>query len=195
MSIRPLPVFGSEQELYDALKSRNEKAYERLYVDLFASFKHWILVNNGSEMDAEDAFQKGLMSFLLNLETGKYQLQENARISTVVFEYCKRVWFTELKSARLQKRSVMPDSINEVDSADVANDLERLEIVEAVRQSLDQLKGECKKILEWFYVDELSLRDIADLLSMKESSVKSRRYQCAEKLKTFYLQTANRLGL
>lgn len=195
MSIRPLPIFGSDQELYDALKSRNEKAYERLYADSFASFKHWVLVNNGSEMDAEDAFQKGLMGFLLNLETGKYQLQENTRVSTVVFEYCKRAWFTELKSARLQKRSVMPEMIDEVDSADVASDLERLEIVEAVRQSLDQLKGECKKILEWFYVDELSLRDIADLLSMKESSVKSRRYQCAEKLKTFYLQTANRLGL
>ena len=149
-----------------------------------------MLANSGSEMDAEDAFQKGLLSFLLNIETGKYQFQEGTRVTTVVFEYCKRVWLTELKSARLRTSVTMPDGFDAIDTTDVANDLDRLDVVNAVRQSLQRLKGDCRQLIEWFYVEELSLRDIAQRLGMKETSVKSKRYDCAEKLKAFYQQTS-----
>ncbi len=190
MSTRPLPIYSTEQDFYNALSRRDERAYQLLYAELFPSFRYWVLTNSGLEMDAQDAFQKGLMSFLLNLETGSYQLQASTRITTVVFEYCKRVWLTELKSARLRTRATMSDTIDVVDTADVVKDLERMDIVDAVRQSLGQLKDECRRLIEWFYVDELSLREIAERLGMKESSVKSKRYDCAEKLKTFYLKTA-----
>ncbi|GAB2517764.1 RNA polymerase sigma factor [Spirosoma aerophilum] len=195
MSTRLLPVYSTEQDFYNALSRRDEQAYQFLYAESYPSFRYWVLTNSGSEMDAQDAFQKGLMSFLLNVETGSYQLLESARITTVVFEYCKRVWLTELKSSRLRTRAAMPDTLDMVDTADIVKDLERMDIVRVVRQSLGQLKDECRKLIEWFYVDELSLREIAERLGMKESSVKSKRYDCAEKLKNFYLKTANQQGL
>ncbi len=190
MPIRPLPIYPTDQSLYDALHRRDERAYQYLYADVLPTFRHWVLTNSGLPEDADDAFQKGMMSFLLNLETGKYQLQAGTRISTVVFEYCKRVWFTELKSARLRTRATMPNDYDTADTADVERDLERFDIVDAVRQSLGQLKDDCRKLIEWFYVEEVSLRDIAERLGMKESSVKSKRYDCAEKMKAFYQQTA-----
>lgn len=195
MSARPLPIYPTDRDLYEALSRREERAYQFLYAESLPSFRHWVLTNSGSEMDAEDAFQKGLLSFLLNVETGAYQFQPGTRVTTVVFEYCKRVWLTELKSARLRTRVTMPDGFDAVDTTDVAKDLERMDVVDAVRQSLGQLKGDCKQLLDWFYVEELSLRDIAQRLGMKETSVKSKRYDCAEKLKAFYQQTAIRRGL
>jgi RNA polymerase sigma factor (sigma-70 family) len=195
MPTRPLPIYTTDQDFYDALSRRDERAYQYVYAESFPSFRYWVLTNSGTEMDAEDAFQKGLLNFLLNIETGKYQLQAGTRITTVVFEYCKWVWLTELKSARFRTRASMPDTIDIIDTADVVNDLERMDVVNAVRQSLQQLKDECRKLLEWFYVEELSLREIAERLGMKESSVKSKRYDCAEKLKGFYLKTANKNGL
>lgn len=195
MATRPLPIFATDRDLYDALHQRNERAYQFLYAESFPPFRYWVLTNSGSEMDAEDAFQKGMLNFLLNVETGKYQFQAGTRVTTVVFEYCKCVWFTELKSARLRTRATMPDTIETMDTADVLKDLERMEVVNAVRQSLHRLKDECRKLIEWFYVDELSLREIAERLGMKESSVKSKRYDCAEKMKAFYQQTANQQGL
>lgn len=195
MTIRPLPVYATDRELYDALSHRDERAYQFLYADVLPSFRYWVLNNSGTEMDAEDAFQKGLLNFLLNIETGKYQLQAGARITTVAFEYCKCVWLTEVKSARFRHRGVMPEHIDTVDTADVVQDLERMDVVAAVQQSLQQLKDDCRKLLEWFYVDEISLREIAERLGMKEESVKSKRYQCAEKMKAFYQQTAKQQGL
>ena len=190
MSTRPLPIYPTDQALYDALSRRDERAYQYLYAELLPSFRHWVLTNSGLQADADDAFQKGLLNFMLNLETGAYQLQAGTRITTVLFEYSKRVWLTELKSARLRTKAAMPDDFDAADTTDVERDLARLDIVDAVRQSLGQLKDDCRKLIEWFYVEELSLRDIADRLAMKETSVKSKRYDCAEKLKAFYQQTA-----
>lgn len=188
----PYPI---DQDLYDALSQRDEKAYQYLYAESYPSFQYWMLNNSASEMDAEDAFQKGLLSLLLNIETGTYQFQPGTRVTTVVFEYCKRVWLTELKSARLRTRGAMPDIVHTADTADVVQDLERLEIVNIVRASLGQLKDDCRQLIEWFYIDELSLRDIAGRMGMKESSARSKRYSCAEKLKAFYQEAAHKQGL
>ena len=195
MATRPLPIYATDYDFYQALSRREDRAYTYLYGDLYPSFQYWVLSNSGTDEDAQDAFQKGMMNFLLNVETGKYQFQENARVTTVAFDYCKRVWQTELKSARLRKHGTLPDDMDVVDTTDIAKDLERKEIVEAVRQSLHLLKEECRNVVEWFYVEDVSLREIAERLGMKETSVKSKRYDCTEKLKAFYLQTARKHGL
>ena len=187
--------YATDQDLYDALSRRDERAYTYLYAESYPSFRYWMLNNSASEMDAEDAFQKGVLSFLLNVETGKYQFQPGTRVTTVVFEYCKRVWLTELKSARLRTRGAMPDVVNTADTADVLEDLERFEIVKIVRESLGQLKDDCRQLINWFYIDELSLREIAERMGMKESSARSKRYSCAEKLKALYQEAAHKQGL
>lgn len=195
MQHRNIHPYPTDQDLYTALSQRDEQAYQYLYTEAFPSFRYWMLNNSASEMDAEDAFQKGMLSFLLNIETGKYQFQPGTRVTTVVFEYCKRVWLTELKSARLRMRGAMPEVVDIADSADIVDDLERLDIVRTVRMSLEQLKEDCRQLMEWFYVDELSLREISERLGMKESSARSKRYSCAEKLKAFYQQAAYKQGL
>lgn len=193
----PVPAvrFISQFALYESLRRGDATAYDHLYAELYTSFLYWVMGNNGTEMDAEDAFQKGLLSFLLNLRSGKYGYQDGAKVTTVVFDYCKKVWLTELQSARMRHRTALPDTFDLADTDDIQADLERLATVEAVRKSLSLLKDDCRKLLEWFFIDELSLREIADRLGMKETSTKSKRYDCTEKLKGLYRQTARQLGL
>ncbi|MPR32308.1 RNA polymerase sigma factor [Salmonirosea aquatica] len=178
----------TQSELYESLKIRQAWAYDYLYQELANPFQYWVLRNSGSEMDAEDAFQKGLLNFLLNLETGKYQFRENAKITTVVFDYCKKVWLNELASSRLKTRASIPDSYDPIHDTDLQKDLERGELITQVRNALVQLKNDCRQLVEWFYIDDLSLRDIAEKLGMKESSTKQKRYDCTEKLKKLLLK-------
>ncbi|MBB5282615.1 RNA polymerase sigma factor (sigma-70 family) [Rhabdobacter roseus] len=178
----------TQSELYDALKMRQAWAYDHLYRELKNPFQYWVVRNNGSEMDAEDAFHKGLLNFLLNIETGKYQFQENAKITTVIFDYCKKVWLNELASSRLKTRTSLPDAYDPVHDTDLQKDLERHELVAQVRAALAHLKAECRQLIEWFYMDDLSLREIAEKLGMKESSTKQKRYDCTEKLKQLLLK-------
>ena len=178
----------SQLDLYEALKKRQGWAYEHLYKELMSPFTYWVGRNSGSFTDAEDAFQKGVMNFLLNLETGRYQFQQNAKITTVVFEYCKKVWLNELSSSRLKTRITMPDAYDPAQDTDLQEDLERDEVITQVRQAMNQLKNDCRQLIEWFYMDEFSLREIAEKLGMKESSTKQKRYDCTERLKQLVLQ-------
>lgn len=139
-------------------------------------------------MDAEDAFHKGLLNFLLNIETGKYQYQDNVKITTVIFDYCKKVWLNELTSSRFKTQAPMSDSYNPANDVDLQRDLEQNELISQVRNAIHQLRGDCRQLIEWFYIDNLSIREIAELLSIKESSTKQKRYDCTEKLKQVYLK-------
>lgn len=189
------PLYISQFALYEALRRGDSAAYDHLYAELYGPFQFWVIGNSGTEMDAEDAFQKGLMNFLLNLETGKYHYQEGAKVTYVVFEYCKKVWLTELQSARFRNRAAMPASLELPDTADIEQDLERMVLVKAVQHALGMLKDECRNLMQWFYIDELSIREIAERLGMKETSTKSKRYDCTERLKGLYLKTAKQSGL
>ncbi len=187
--------FDDNRTLYDALFQRNDAAYDFLYDRVAGSFSHWVYTRNGSAMDAEDAFQKGLMNFLLNLERGQYQFQVTARVTTVLFDYCKKLWLNELQSARMKTAAPLPDFVDVADDTDILADLERTERVTTIRQALNQLRDDCRQVLQWFYLDELSLREIAEKTGLKESSAKAKRYDCAEKLKGHYLQLTNRSGV
>ncbi|WP_234736902.1 RNA polymerase sigma factor [Tellurirhabdus bombi] len=186
--------YTDNHTLYYALRQHDESAFDYVYDQLLGPFTHWVYTHNGSEMDAEDAFQKGLESFLINLENGRYQFQATTKVTSVIFDYSKKVWINEVKSARRTKNSNLTESIQPVDDADLQANLERAELVQTVRAALNQLKGDCKNLIEWFYIDELSLREIAEKLGLKENSTKAKRYDCTEKLKEFYLQLAKRQG-
>lgn len=139
-------------------------------------------------MDAEDAFQKGLMNFLINLETGKFQFQENVKLTTVIFDYCKKVWLNELNSYRMKNSIQISDNMNFADTYNIQEDLEKTEIIKAVRLAVNKLKNDCQNVIEWFYIEELSLKEIAEKLGMKESSTKQKRFDCTEKLKSLYIK-------
>jgi RNA polymerase sigma factor (sigma-70 family) len=191
----PTNPFDTDAALYEGLRTNQAGAYDWLYTHLYPSYRFWVLTNNGTATDAEDNFQKGLVSFVMNLTTGKYEYRAGAKVTTVIFDYCKKAWLTELDSARIRYRATMPEQIDTPDSYDALDELNRAELVEAVRAALGELREGCRQLMQWFYIDELSLRDIAGQMSMKESSVKSKRYECTEQLKRIYLQIARKRGL
>lgn len=185
----------TDRSLYEALLRHDNEAFDWLYTNLFPSFRFWVTSNNGTVTDAEDAFQKGLVNFVLNLQSGRYEYRPSAKVTTVVFDYCKKVWLTELDSARMRRHAAMPAQIDTPDTDDALFELARAETVEAVRQALGQLREGCRQLMQWFYMDDLSLREIAERLNMKETSVKSKRYECTEQLKRIYQQIARQRGL
>lgn len=178
--------FEIQETLYHALINKNERAYDYLYKQLLGTFKHWVHTRNGSEMDAEDAFQKGLLNFIINLEEGKYQLQSNTKVTSVVFDYCKKIWLNELDSSRLKTRTALPDFYDQESDENLQKDLERHETIEAVRAAIGQLKSDCQNMVQWFYIDDFSIREIAEKLNMKENSTKQKRFDCTEKLKMIF---------
>lgn len=60
----------------------------------------------------------------------------------------------------------------------------------AIRQAVHNMGEPCAPLLLHFYWDQLSMDDIANKLSYKDSnSAKTQKYKCIQKLKSIFLRS------
>lgn len=178
-------LFADQSLLYEALISPHpetqNKAFDYLYQELYGSFLFWVKSNSGTDSDAEDAFQKGILNFFLNVKSGKYTYQGNAKVTTVVFDYCKKVWLNVLSSKGFKSKVEMPSDYAPAETSDSGTEQE--EKISAVEWALKKLGESCQTIITWYYIDGLSLKEIAELLKITIPSAKDKKYKCMQKLK------------
>lgn len=183
-------TFLNDQALYDALMSPDAKAQNRgfdyIYQENYGSFRQWVFTKNGSDEEAKDAFQSGLLNFVINLRSGKYQLQPHAKITTVVFDYCKKVYLNRITSAGYTRQGPLPANLDTIGiNAPAAPDtiIERNETVVQVNDCLKKIGEDCDELLTRYYIEGRSLAEIAEMLGINEDAAKQRLYVCRKKLR------------
>ena len=133
-------------------------------------------------MDAEDSFQEGLQRFYYNLQTGRFVL-DKAKISTVVFDYCKKNWQTVLKSARFRLNTPLSDDQDPETEDSFLKDTIGNDTLSLVKEAFEKLTGNCREVIRMFYLEAKSLREIALVLQITEDTAKNQRHKCMKKLK------------
>ncbi len=73
--------------------------------------------------------------------------------------------------------------INEESIFDDYDEDERSWIFKKLNRSFSLLAEDCQKVLQWFYVEDWSLKQIAEALKMSEASATVKRFKCAKYLK------------
>ena len=186
-------TFLNDQVLYGSLTSPDAQAQNRgfdyLYQENYGSFRQWVFTKNGSDEEAKDAFQSGLLNFVINLRSGRYQLQYHTKITTVVFDYCKKVYLNRINSAGYKRQDALPDNldgigikvVNAPDAPDTI--VERDETVMHVNDCLKKIGQDCDELLTRHYIEGLSLAKIAEMLGINEAAAKQRLYVCRKKLR------------
>ena len=122
------PEYQDDQHLIDAIANNERQALDYLYSQSFNQIKQFVTQNNGSEQDAEDIFQEGLLALWKNIKTGKYENQKNVKLSTYLFQVCKFRWFEHLKSAKVKYNSRLNpefDVPDENEMSQIQEDIER----------------------------------------------------------------------
>lgn len=188
---QPCRRFPDDPTLFEGLRQNRGDAYECLYQQAYGSFERFVYQRGGNEFDAEDAFQKGITKFYLNVSNGAYQYQPSTRIKTVLFEYCKKIWFDEVGSARVKHGAAMPENADDRLPAEPALDdvLMQIETWDLVERALRKLGEKCQVVIRGFYLEQKTLRELADVLVTSENAAKTKRYECMEKLKTLFFST------
>ena len=179
-------AFATEAQLFEALCQMSSKAYQCLYDQCYGSVEHFIIKNNGTADDAADYFQNGLASLCANVTDGTFTLQPTAKISTYLIEICRRQWLGYLRSKHFQVTQNREDIFhNEVADEVESADFEEVAHyrIQALSKALLKLGGTCQKIIQWFFVEHYSLKEIAQKLNSTEGTVKVSRFRCTEQLK------------
>ncbi len=163
----------NEKEIFERIQRGDEKALEFLYKKYYRMMTKLVITNSGTEEEARDVYQDALVVFWQKATSGNLVL--TSKISTYIYSICQNLWRKELdRKKRLS---------NEEKDTAVTMDLDTAEKEKIIARCIDQLGDTCKKVLMYYYFDELSMQDIAEKLGFANTdTAKTKKYKCKKKL-------------
>lgn len=132
-----------------------------------------VITNSGTEEEARDIYQEALVVFWQKATSGK--LVMTSKISTYIYSICQNLWRKELdRKKRLS---------HEEHDVPVSLDTETEERNKIIAHCIDQLGETCKKVLMYYYFEEMSMQEIAEKLGFANTdTAKTKKYKCKKKL-------------
>jgi RNA polymerase sigma factor (sigma-70 family) len=162
-----------EKEIFDRICNGDEKALEFVYKKYYRMMTKLVITNSGTEDEARDIYQDALVVFWQKARSGK--LVMTSKISTYVYSICLNLWRKELdRKKRLS---------NEEKDVPQMMDMDTAEREKIIAKCIDQLGETCKRVLMFYYFDELSMQEIADKMGFANTdTAKTKKYKCKQKL-------------
>jgi len=162
-----------EKEIFERICKGDEEALEFLYKKYYRMMTKLVISNSGTEEEARDVYQDALIVFWQKATSGNLVL--TSKMSTFIYSICQNLWRKELdRKKRL--------SSEEKDSS-IEMDTETLEREKIIANCIEQLGDTCKKVLTYYYFEEMSMQDIADKLGFANTdTAKTKKYKCKKKL-------------
>ncbi len=163
----------NEKEIFERIQKGDEKALEFLYQKYYRMMTKMVISNSGTEEEARDIYQEALIVFWQKATSGN--LVMTSKMSTYIYSICQNLWRKELdRKKRLS---------NEEKDAPVSLDMDTAERERIIARCIEQLGDTCKKVLMYYYFDEMSMQDIADKLGFANTdTAKTKKYKCKKKL-------------
>jgi len=162
-----------EKEVFDRIQKGDEKALELIYKKYYRMMTKLVITNSGTEEEARDVYQDALVVFWQKARSGN--LVMTAKMSTYIYSICQNLWRKELdRKKRLS---------NEEKDGSHSMDLDSPEREKIIAKCLDQLGETCKKVLMYYYFEEMSMQEIAEKLGFANTdTAKTKKYKCKQKL-------------
>jgi RNA polymerase sigma factor (sigma-70 family) len=163
----------NEKEIFERIQRGDEKALEFLYKKYYRMMTKLVITNSGTEEEARDVYQDALIVFWQKATSGNLIL--TSKISTYIYSICQNLWRKELdRKKRLS---------NEEKDTPVSLDTDTAEKEKIIARCIDQLGETCKKVLMYYYFEEMSMQDIAEKLGFANTdTAKTKKYKCKKKL-------------
>jgi RNA polymerase sigma factor (sigma-70 family) len=163
----------NEKEIFERIRKGDEKALEFIYKKYYRMMTKLVITNSGTEEEARDVYQDALVVFWQKARSGNLVL--TSKMSTFIYSVCQNLWRKELD--RKKRMS------NEEKDSSVSLDLDAPEREKIIAKCLEQLGETCRKVLMYYYFDEMSMQEIANKLGFANTdTAKTKKYKCKQKL-------------
>lgn len=178
----------AQWELVSAIHSNNELILKQLYQNNYKKVEAYILKNNGTMPQAKDIYQEAFIAVWQNIKDGKFTPQNETALQGYLYQIAKNKWTDELRSSRFKKTSNL-ESLHQYSENGEENPksfyLEKETKIAQAEKAFQLMGAECKELLQKFYFEKKSLRDIAAFFNIGEASAKNKKYRCIQQLKDF----------
>ena len=178
------------------MKHLNDEELVRLYVDTRKDVYFEYLYDRYSDKvyrkclsfakdtaRAEDYTHDIFMKLIITLSSYK----ENAKFSTWLYSITYNFCVDKSRAGKKLAESELNENMDFEDEDAGQADLREIEAVR-LRESLEQIATDDKAILLMKYQDDMSIKDIAEIMGVTESAIKMRLKRAKEKVKKLYLE-------
>jgi RNA polymerase sigma factor (sigma-70 family) len=188
-----LIFLNTDAKILDLIRRGDEEGLVMLYESNRRSIVAYVSQNSGTPDDAEDLLQESLVVLWERVRSGQFEYR--ARLCTFIYGVAKNMWSRRLARMRREAPSE-PDPEEHSDGAlSPLDDLIECEESELVRRALERIGEQCKKLLNLFYWEELSMEEIAVQMGFANAdTVKAKKYQCKKALETVLREVLERRG-
>ncbi|GAB5398877.1 MAG: hypothetical protein Aureis2KO_04620 [Aureisphaera sp.] len=179
--------------LVKAIKSNDEMALRKLYQDNYKKVEMHVLRNNGSMPQAKDIYQEAFLAMYQNIKEDKFAPKNETALQGYLFQISKNKWTDFLRSSRYKKTTKIPEGFQIKEESSLnGQEIEQEDVrkTEGAINAFHKMGNECKKLLEVFYFEKKSLREIASLFDIGEASARNKKYRCIQKLRAL-VQSSN----
>lgn len=176
-----MPVF-TVREVVAGLKNaqRVEAITEHLYRDYYHTIRSMVRKHNGNEQDSQDLFQDVLMIFIEIIARDKFDPEGSASLTTYLYGIAYKLWGK--RQQRLGKQLKWEQAFVEA-NYEVEDSVRQYEDQLTANQLLTRLGEPCRSILEAYYLEGLTLEEIASQHQLPEITIRQRKFRCLRKLR------------
>jgi len=177
----------SDQEIIDSVRKGNESDYsiiiDRYKNKAFSMLKRMLK----NEFDAEEVLQDCFLKAYNSLDSFKGE----AKFSTWFYRIVYNTALTRLSSKKRKTESEMSSVEDHFDleSHHNADDIEKKDIQEFVRDIITKLPERHSAIITMFYLNEMSIEEISEVMQITVSNVKVMLHRSRNSLRDLVLKS------
>ena len=167
----------SDKEIIDSLRNRQSQVVRYLQERYLPMISLMVTRNSGSQEDARDIFQEGLMILLEKIDDKSFTL--TSKFKTFLYSICKHLWNEILEKRNVATRyaSGVREEYEKDSSESIDNDIYE----EIFKSAFDTLEPASRNILKLYWLD-MSPQDIAEKLGLSYNYVRKKKSEAQAEL-------------
>ena len=172
--------YSATKNLIDGIRNQDKITLRNIYSDYFPTIKRYVIENSGSEQDAKDVFQEGIVIIYRKIKEGTFELTSSFK--SYIYSVCRFIWIKQLsknkENAEQQNVYLEYEGVSDISP----DEYKKNEQYKLYQYHFKRLGKDCQKLLT-LYLKEVSLKEIAEELGIDSLQyIKRKKYKCKEQL-------------
>ena len=179
-----------DQKYIAALLNNDSQLLEEIYKKFSGKIKSLVLTNNGTETDAADIFQDGLLAIYNKAQTENFVL--TCPFEAFLYLICKNKWITELTKRSSRKVTFMDTDGYKETGEDSFKLADECVLIQSRRQLLEEKLKElgegCRQLLQLSWGGK-AMDEVAGILNVSYGYARKKKSECMGKLVSLVKQS------
>lgn len=181
-----------DQTLIEFLQSGNpqyqEDAFRFIYRQYYGMIESLVVTNAGSKEEAPDLFQDALIVLFNKAKQPDFKLQH--LLKTYLYGIARNLWRMKLRKAKRQPLQ-LDEKIHDIKlDSDLFKTLELNDKQTLIKQLIQELGEECRRILNLFYYRKMKMAQIQESMSLSSEQVaKNKKSKCLGRLRKTVMES------